>query len=696
MTIAMPIRRDLMELGLEALMALANPGFVKRAQKDVAAGALPVLGQDADGSVHALFDDGVRTSIAAAASLRDAACTCAASAMCRHRVTLVLAYQAAHAATVVAAGTAAGAADEAANWSPAQFDDAALAAAFTPQVLEQARKLALGRPLATVLAGAQAGDGDGARVPSVYLPMSHVRFFSSSSLAHARCDCQQGLGCAHVVLAAWACRLARQSQPGVAEVTLEVLPFGRPAVDGEGTNENEGLMQTAAAAALADALRDWLWSIWRDGSSQALLGLEARYETLRAGLQTLGWTWVGGELDSVWHMLQAQAQRSNRFDALDLIDAMARLWARVQAAKHADTTPGARLPASQILGVGQAGEVALDLLRLISLGAQFWRDDVNQGASVVFADPDTQAVSVLERCWPREGNGDDAGGADAILKRRVGGLSLKLLAGAQVVTRAAKRRANASLELGPNARQTSAMPLSPKSWDDLLAPLKFSRLEALIDYLRSRPPPCVRPGQAGATWQVLELDGLELDEWAWDAAQQTLFACWNSERHSALRAYLPHRQLTPGAVDALARALDGEWGALRCVAGPVWLEQGGVGIQPMSLLTEQRAIVLALEPAAPRHMRLRETPLPASARQTLLRESQYLLGQLLRQGIRHAPPSQRSRLGAQADQLADAGYPQAAALLRAAFVEGRAGPVGQATGLAALSALSLLLADLLA
>ena len=313
---------------------------------------------------------------------------------------------------------------------------------------------------------------------------------------------------------------------------------------------------------------------------------------------------------------------------------------------------------------------------------------------MVFADPDTQAVSVLERSWPRDGNG--AGGAEGMLKRRVGGLSLKLLAGAQVVTKAAKRCANASLELGAGARQTSAMPLSPKSWDDLLAPLKFGRLEGLIDYLRSRPPPCVRPGQAGAAWQVLELGELTLESWAWDAAQQTLFACWRGARQGALRAYLPHRQLTPGAVDALARALGGEWGALRSVAGPAWLEQGGVGIQPMSLLTEQRAIVLALEPAAPRHMRLQETPLPASARQTLLRESQYLLGQLLRQGIRHAPASRRSRLGAQAEQLADAGYPQAAALLREAFAEGHAGPGRQATGLAPLSALSLLLRDLLA
>ena len=37
------LRGDLLELTPEALTALANAGFVKRAQKDVAAGLLPVL-----------------------------------------------------------------------------------------------------------------------------------------------------------------------------------------------------------------------------------------------------------------------------------------------------------------------------------------------------------------------------------------------------------------------------------------------------------------------------------------------------------------------------------------------------------------------------------------------------------------------------------------------------------------------------
>ena len=78
------LRGDLLELTPEALTALANAGFVKRAQKDVAAGLLPVLETADDGTVSARFDDGVRTSLPPGRTLRDAQCSCPASGMCRH------------------------------------------------------------------------------------------------------------------------------------------------------------------------------------------------------------------------------------------------------------------------------------------------------------------------------------------------------------------------------------------------------------------------------------------------------------------------------------------------------------------------------------------------------------------------------------------------------------------------------------
>jgi len=681
------LRTDLLDLGPDALMALANPGFVKRAQKDVAAGTLPALEQDPDGTVHARFDDDVHTRMAPGVSLRDADCSCTAGGMCRHRVMLVLAYQAAHAgagagadATAAAAGADAGTAPDAAppGWSPAAFDDAAIAAAVTPATIEQARRLALDRPVATVVAAGGAG-----AVPAVVLPMSQVRFFSSASLALARCDCQQGTGCAHVVLACWAFRQARESHPGLAQATLAVAPFGVAVPEETGT-----AMGTDAAVRVRAQAEDWLWSVWREGASQPPAGLEARYEGLMDDLAQLGWTWVREDLDTVWQVLQALARRSNRYGMDDLVHACARLYLRLAGAAHADAMPGARLPASQILGIGQQGETALDLLRLISLGVTCWRDDAGTGAAVVFADPDTQAVCVLERAWPNGENGANDGGD--LLNRRVAGFPLRLLAGGQVVTRAAKRRANASLELGTQARQTSVLALSPKSWDDLRAPLRFDALDALLQHLRTRPPAGIRPGEAGGDWHVVGLAGLALGGWAWDGARQTLFAHWTDAHGIPLRARLGYDGLSPGAVDALARALAGEWGEPRAVAGPVWREGGGIAIRPVTVVTERRAVVLALEPQAPQPLTLRELPLADGPSAALLRDTLALLGQILRHGLRHVAPGLRSRAQAQAGQLDEAGYAQAARLLRAVFAERRDG-----SGLATLAGLGLLLAELL-
>ena len=665
-------RSDLMELGVEALTALANPGFVKRAQKDVAAGALPGLRQEPDGTVHALFDDGTETSMAPGVPLRDATCNCSASGMCRHRVMLVLAYQAGR--------TGAGATPDSMppGWSPASFDDAVIAAAVTPQVLEQARRLAGERPVATVMLAGAANS-----VPAAYLPMSQVRFFSSASLAHARCDCQLGNGCAHVVLACWAFRQA-QYMDGASEATLEIAPFGAVLPIAP-----EALMASEAALRVRADAGDWLWSLWREGAAQPLPGLESRYEALQADLAQLGWTWVAEDLATTWRIVQSLARRSSRFGMDDLLDDAARLHARLAGAAHADGRLGARIPASQVLGIGQQGEVALDLLRLVSLGMTCWRDDASEGASIVFADPDTQATCVLERAWPRSDSA--SGDVEQLLNRRIAGLPLRQLAAGQVVTRAARRRANGHVELGAQARQTNALALSPKAWDDLRAPIRFATLDALLHHLQGRPPAGIGSGETASNWHVVDLHGLALDHWAWDGARQTLFAEWHAASHLTLRARLAYEGMQPGAVDALARALDGEWGDVLAIAGPAWREQGGVAMQPVSLLTQQRAVVLALAPKAPQAMALSDMPLAADAGATLLHAARHVLGQILRQGLRHAPPALRTRTLALAAQLGAAGYTQAGALLHGAFAEQRG-----AAGVAALSALSLLLGALLA
>ncbi|SEF21274.1 SWIM zinc finger family protein [Variovorax sp. NFACC27] len=685
------LRADLLELTPEALTALANAGFVKRAQKDVAAGLLPTLETGADGTVQAQFDDGVRTSLPPGRTLRDAQCSCPASGMCRHRVMLVLAYQARAASAKADASAAApeeASAEPDGAWSPAQFDDAVLAASLAPSVLEQANKLAAARPVVGVQAWRSAS-----APPVARLPMCSVRFFSRSSLVHARCDCKQGSGCAHVVIAVWAFRQAGALAPGSAEVMVEVQPNASANGDaGDAVPPPSSVMQGEAALALRAQVDALLLSLWLDGSSQPAMALAARFEAVRDQVRAQGWSWVDDALDELWQLLQAQQARSSRFEPLRLLRVLTELWARLQAAAHAGRPqqPGsarAALPASQILGIGVKGEVALDHLRLVSLGAELWSDENAEGASILFADPDTQNVTVLERHWSREGDAAAGGAAPNLMNRRVAGFPLRQLASGQVITKTATRRANGLVDITAGARQTGVLPLSPKSWDDLVAPLRQDSVAALVAHLREAQPDFVRPRQAasgssaGASGQlhVVAFERMEVASCHWDAAAQVLHARLGQAApedsatdeagadgdDQCLHLALPHRAVSPGAVDALARTLAGEHGPLRAVAGTVHLQGDRVVMQPLALLTAQRAVVLQVEAAAPQPLGLQSDTEEAPALNALAGDTLELLSLWLRQGLRHQSGGALSRAQAQVLRLKQAGLGKSSTLLAA-------------------------------
>jgi hypothetical protein len=660
-------RTDLLELTPEALTALANAGFVKRAQKDVAAGLLPRLEAAADGVVQAHFDDGVRTSLPPGRTLRDAQCSCPA-----------LAASSKAEAPAAAEDTPA---ESDGAWNPAQFDDAALAASFAPSVLEQANKLAAARPVVGVQAWRSAS-----APPVARLPMCSVRFFSRSSLVHARCDCKQGSGCAHVVVAVWAFRQAGALPPGAAEAMVEVRPPASADADAT-AGAQQPLMQGDAARTLRAHIDALLLSLWLDGSGQPLMALAARFEAVREQARALGWNWVDDALDELWQLLQAQQARSSRFEPLRLVRVLAELWARLQAAAHAEQ-PGAPRPAllaSQILGVGVKGEVALDHLRLVSLGAELWSDDTAEGASILFADPDTQNVTVLERQWTRAADAAAGGAAQALMNRRVAGFPLRQLASGQVITKTATRRANGLVDITAGARQTGVLPLSPTSWNDLVAPLRQGSVAALVAHLREAPPDFVRPRQAasgasaGASGQlhVVAFDRMEVVSCHWDAAAQVLHAALAQAQapvdeagepaavpaEEQLHLALPHRAVAPGAVDALARTLAGDHGALRAVAGTVHLQGGVAVMQPLSLLTAQRAVVLQVETVAPQPLGLHSEVDEAPALNALANDTLALLALWLRQGLRHQGGNALSRAEAQVLHLKQAGLDRGAALL---------------------------------
>lgn len=514
-----------------------------------------------------------------------------------------------------------------------------------------------------------------------------------------------------MVLAVWAFRQAGDLAPGAAEAMVEVrsptAAHSGPeagAVDDAGARQP--LMQGDAARTLRAHIDALLLSLWLDGSSQPLMALAARFEAVREQALALGWNWIDDALDELWQLLQAQQARSSRFEPLRLLRVLAELWARLQAAAHAEQprTHRPALLASQILGVGVKGEVALDHLRLVSLGVELWSDlsadgsadggseGGSEGASILFADPDTQNVTVLERQWSRAADAATGGTAQALMNRRVAGFPLRQLASGQVITKTATRRANGLVDITAGARQTGVLPLSPTAWNDLVAPLRQDSVAALVAHLREAPPDFVRPRQAasgasaGASGQlhVVAFDRMEVVAMHWDAAAQVLHAqlaqapeddaLAQASEHDAgdavaatssqrLRMALPHRAVAPGAVDALARTLAGDHGALRAVAGTVHLQGGVAVMQPLSLLTAQRAVVLQVEAAAPQPLDLHSDVDEVPALNALAGDTLELLALWLRQGLRHQGGGGLSRAEAQVTRLKRAGLTRGAALL---------------------------------
>ncbi len=672
------MRADLLELGTDALMALANPGFVKRALREIADGQIPAVEEAADGTVSARYSDGHTATLSPGRSVRDARCSCPASGLCRHRVTLVPAYQ--HwmrnkPGSVDASGGSALRADASSPevaeavtpelaWSPADFDDAALSASLPPATLALAERLAAARPVIRVL-----GWTPGAPLPSAHLPMCSVRFFSRSNLMLARCDCKIGSACEHIALAVWAFRQAA----GV----LATQPAASIELERGGTRRDSGT--SAALATVAREIDALLLQLWLDGTGQQPAVLEVRFERVRSLCVEHGWHWVLADIDRVRELLAAQHARSSRFNPRELLHTLAQLPGRVAAAQHAHESAREGqapppLPAVQILGQGVSGELALDHLRLVSLGLECWREDAAEGVRIVFADADTQALTVLDRSWPLA-TGVTPG---PLLVRGVAGHSVRQLACGQVVTRGARRRANGQIEIASGVRQTSLMPLSPRSWDSLGSPLRQPDARSLAAWLRELPPDCVRAPQAIEHLHILPVR--QVLGWGWEAASQCLHAALhcgpagvNGEELDAadvLHLNLPHQTLVAPAIDALARVLAS--GSLSAIAGTVRMHAGELWMRPWSAVSGEQMLVLQAQDEPAQALPLQPAAGASSPLALTLDPAFDLLVRWMRQGLRHQSGSAQARAVSEAQALDQAGFSQCARALGAILEQLRA------------------------
>ncbi|TWP50797.1 hypothetical protein FKR81_19550 [Lentzea tibetensis] len=331
-------RPDLLALTPDALAALANRGLVKRAAKELDAGAGPAVEIDADGVVRGTFSDGVSSALPPRTTLDAAVCSCGAPGVCRHRIALVLAYQ-----------RSCGPADAppAEVWSPGSVTDDELVALFGEPAVRRADR--------TRRAGYQAK----VRRPTTEdptavaeLPTCVVSFLVPGDLAFARTDATIAHRDEAVVLAVWAFRVADE---------LGLTGSSRFDVGGG-----------PAAAADLRTVGALLEELLEEGAAHASPVLDATWLRLQRDLVTRKLHWPAAAIDDLLGQLDAYRARSAAYEAERFAELVTELHARA-------TATGSR---SEVLGADEPAETPLRRVRLTALGC---RMRTEQAADVYFA-----------------------------------------------------------------------------------------------------------------------------------------------------------------------------------------------------------------------------------------------------------------------------------------------------------------------
>ncbi|MDU1267589.1 MAG: SWIM zinc finger family protein [Escherichia coli] len=589
------LRPELLELTPQALTALSNAGFVKRSLKELENGNVPEISHE-NSALIATFSDGVRTQLANSQALKEAQCSCGASGMCRHRVMLVLSYQRL-CATVQPT-------EKEEEWDPAIWLEEL---ATLPDATRKRAQALVAKGITIELFCAPG------EIPSARLPMSDVRFYSRSSIRFARCDCIEGTLCEHVVLAVQAFVEAKAQQAEFNHLIWQMRSEHVTSSDDPFASE-EGQTCRQYVQQLSQAL-------WLGGISQPLIHYEAAFNRALQAAEACNWRWVSESLRQLRASVDAFHTRASHYHAGECLRQLAALNSRLNCAQEmarrdsvGEVPP---VPWRTVVGSGIAGEAKLDHLRLVSLGMRCWQDIEHYGLRIWFTDPDTGSILHLSRSWPRSEQENSPAAT-----RRLFSFQAGALAGGQIVSQAAKRSADGELLLATRNRLSSVVPLSPDAWQMLSAPLRQPGIVALREYLRQRPPACIRP--------LNQVDNLTLS--------------------------LPASACSPFAVERMAALLQQTDDPVSLVSGFVSFVDGQLTLEPRVMMTKTRAWALDAEtaPVAPLPS-ASVLPVPSTAHQLLMR-CQALLIQLLHNGWRYQEQSAISQAELLANDLSAVGF----------------------------------------
>ncbi|MQS15773.1 hypothetical protein F7Q99_26780 [Streptomyces kaniharaensis] len=620
-------REDLLALTPDTLAALANRGLVKRAAKDLEAGAGPQIELGEDGSVLGTYPDGSRTRLPSGVGLDTAECSCAATGVCRHRIGLVLAYQELH----TAAEPAESAAEPVIAWSPGAFDDEQLEAALGRVALTAARRAVDRGYTATVHRG-----GEDQPVPWVELASCTVRFPVPHELGYALTDAATPRRGETIALAVWAFRAAdTTAEGGAAHVQVSVGGRAPAAPVTDQTLDQ--------AVALADELL-------LDGVAHTTPVFAAQLDRAGAALSRAALHWPAAALTELRDQVDSYAARDTRYAAAHVAELVAELHARRRAG--ALDRPG-------VLGTREPAETPLRRVRLVALGCRIsGRATTERTAEVYFAQPDAGIALVLRKRWePTEDQ--RLTGAD-LATRRLLGSPLRALAGANVVSETISRSAGRTVTIGRGRVAATSITPVGSAWADLPGSLLVRDTAAHLRAWDDRPPRLIRPRVAADTARVLAV--ASVDSLGYDPARQRLEAVVRDPSGTTVLIHAEHDPACPGRLDALAETLGG--GQVRFVSGLLRPEGGRPVLDPLAVLTADGLVVpdlaagagtLPLAPAARR---------PSDPIGHALESGVAALAELVHTGLRASTRSTRDQLASAAADLRRIGLTTGAAVVQ--------------------------------
>ncbi|MFJ7494177.1 hypothetical protein ACIQZB_23675 [Streptomyces sp. NPDC097727] len=617
---AVAVRPDLLALTADTLAALANRGLVKRATKELDAGTVPALTTDPDTTVRARFGDGTTTALPPGRGLDDGDCSCVAPGVCRHLIALVLAYQ--RRAEARADGGAPG---PVADWSPGSTDDAALTEAVGAHPLAAARRT-FERGYAAVVHRPSPDHPE----PRVELPTCTVRFPVSGEIAYALTDAAAALRGEVVALAVWAFRAADAA--GTAERSVPVQIGGRATVP--------SMTALDAAVGLAgELLAEGVAHVGPvHGGALARAG---------AGLTAESLHWPAGALAELTDQLTAYADRNAHYRP----ELVAALLTELYARRRAAALPG-------VLGTREAGDTPLRRVRLTSLGCRVHGTPQSLICEVYFAHPGAGTVLVLRKTWTAAEGKELTG--HLLSTRRILATPLSSLAAGNLVSESVRRTPSRALTVARGRLGTTTITPVGAAWTELPEPLLVRDLSALTAGWEGRPPRLIRPRIEAEAVHVVALS--QVESVGYDPAEQRLEAVVRDASGTPALVTSDYRPECPGALDALADALEG--GATH-VSGSVHRSGGAIRIDPIAVLTPAGVVVPDLAPGDGSTALAAVAHHPSDPLTAVLDEALSAMSAVPHSGLHHLSSPARYRIDEAATALARTGLTRAATLLRA-------------------------------